>query len=342
MERATIKDLKTDAFMGREVIDTYAVRKIELKTVAADGKSGAAGKQYLSLELGDATGRIDGVMWDNVDAVSKEVAAGDVVKLKGVVGKYRDNPQVKVDLMARLAPADYKLEHFLAASGVPKPDLEAGIRMEMASVAAPPLMKLLKAFFDDPEFMRSFLDAPAAKLWHHAWLGGLAEHTLAVCRLARGAQKNYDLLDADLLITGCLLHDIGKIREFKLSTFIDYSDEGRLVGHLVLGDQMLMEKVNKIRDFPDELAKRLRHIVLAHHGEKERGSPVVPATLEALIVHHCDYMDAHAAAFTRIIKREGLQNKRWSDYVNLIDRYIYLANMDDDRKVENDGNLKLF
>jgi 3'-5' exoribonuclease len=336
MERTAIKDLKTDAFMGREVIDSYAVRKIELKALAADGR------QYLSLEFGDATGRIDGVMWDNAEPAFKEIAAGDVVKLKGVVGKFRDNPQVKVELMARVAAGDYDPAHFLAASAIPRPDLEAGIRQEMAPVANPHLAKLLKAFFGDAEFMRAFLDAPAAKLWHHAWVGGLAEHTIGVCRLARAALKNYDLLDADLLAAGCLLHDIGKIREFKTGTFIDYSDEGRLVGHLVLGDQMLLEKLNRIRDFPDELAKRLRHIVLSHHGEKERGSPVVPATLEALIVHHCDFMDAHAAAFTRIIRREGLQNKRWSDYVNLIDRYIYLANIDDDRKAEHDGSLKLF
>ena len=336
MERVSIKDLKTDAWLGKDVIDTYAVRKIELKTVAVDGK------QFCSLELGDATGRIDAVLWDKADAVFKEITAGDVVKIKGLAGKYRDNPQVKIELIAKLARGDYDPAHFLAASAVPRPDLEAGIRVETASVSQPHLAKLLKAFFGDGEFMRTFLDASAAKLWHHAWVGGLAEHTIAVCRLARAAHKNYDLLDLDLLVTGCLLHDIGKIREFTTGTFIDYSDEGRLVGHLVLGDQMLMEKIGKVRDFPDELAKRLRHIVLSHHGEKERGSPVVPATLEALIVHHCDYMDAHAAAFTRIIRREGLQNKRWSEYVNLIDRYIYLAGSDDDRKAGDDGNLKLF
>lgn len=336
MDRTSIRDLKTDALMGREVIDTYAVRKIELKTVASDGK------QFLSLEFGDATGRIDGVMWDNAEAAFKEVGTGDVVKIKGLVGKYRDSPQVKVELMAKLSPGDYDPANFLPASAVPRPDLEAGLRVEVAAVAQPQLAKLLKLFFGDPEFMRAFLDAPAAKLWHHAWVGGLAEHTIGVCRLARAALRNYDLLDADLLIAGCLLHDIGKVHEFTTGTFIDYSDEGRLVGHLVLGDQMLMEKVARFRDFPEELAKRLRHVVLSHHGEKERGSPVVPATLEALIVHHCDYMDAHAAAFTRIIRREGLQNKRWSDYVNLIDRYIYLAAVDDDRKAEGGGDLKLF
>jgi 3'-5' exoribonuclease len=335
MARVNVRELKTEGFLNQEVVDFYALRRMELKTKESDGKA------FLLLELGDASGRIDGIMWEGAGEAYKKISVGDVVQLKGVAGRYRDNPQLRVEAIRRAEPGEYQPDLFLAVSPVPRPDLEAGIREEMAAVKNPSLSKVLKAFFDDPDFMAGFLGSPAAKLWHHACIGGLAEHTLGVCRLARAAARNYGLLDPDLLLTGCLLHDIGKIREFSVTTYIDYSDEGRLLGHLVLGDQMLCERLARVKDFPQEYEKRLRHIVLSHHGEKEKGSPVVPATLEALVAHHCDYMDSHAAAFSRIIGREGAENKRWSEYVNLIDRYIYLAKPDSE--TEGTGtDLKLF
>jgi 3'-5' exoribonuclease len=319
MGHITVKQLKNPEMQGKEIIDFYALRKIELKIKESDGKS------FLSLELGDASGRIDAVLWNDADNAYKSLSPGDVAQVKAVVGKYKDNMQLRVDNIRKCEIGEYEITDYLASSSLSRKELETSLRTEITSVKTPHMSKLLKLFFDDSDFMKEFMDAPAAKLWHHAWIGGLAEHTVSVCRLARAALKNYQLLDADILITGCLLHDIGKIREFAVTTFVDYSDDGRLMGHLVLGDQMLMEKISKMKDFPEEAAKRLRHIVLSHHGEKEKGSPVVPATLEALIVHHCDFMDAHAAAFERIIRREKEGNKRWSEYVNLIDRYIYLA-----------------
>lgn len=331
MSRITISQLKTAEMQGRDLIENYALRKVEIKIKESDGKS------FLSLEVGDATGRIDAIMWNEADAVYKQISPGDVVQVKAVVGKYKDNAQLRIDNIRRCEKNEYQLADFLASSVFSRSELESSIRSEISTVKNLPLAKLLKSFFDDQDFMKEFLDAPAAKLWHHGWIGGLAEHTASVCRLARAALKNYQLLDPDILITGCLLHDVGKIREFAVSTFVNYSDDGRLMGHLVLGDQMLVERIAKIKDFPEEAAKRLRHIVLSHHGEKQKGSPVVPATLEALVVHHCDFMDAHAAAFERIIRREGGDNKRWSEYVNMIDRYIYLAG-----EGEESNNLKLF
>lgn len=331
MSRITISQLKTAEMQGKDLIDNYALRKVEIKTKESDGKS------FLSLEMGDATGRIDGIMWNEADTAYKQISPGDVVQIKAVVGKYKDNVQLRIDRIRRCERNEYALADYLTSSAISRNELEASIRAEMAGVKNTHLGKLLKLFFDDPDFMREFLEAPAAKLWHHGWIGGLAEHTVSVCRLARAAIKNYQLLDADILIAGCLLHDIGKIREFAVSTFVNYSDDGRLMGHLVLGDQMLVERMAKIKDFPEETAKRLRHIVLSHHGEKDKGSPVVPATLEALVVHHCDYLDAHAAAFERIIRREAVDNKRWSEYVNLIDRYIYLPG-----EGEETNSLKLF
>lgn len=318
MDKVYIKELKDPASQGREVISYFALRKLELRSKDSDGKP------FLSLELGDASGRMDAVLWNEAQAAFSQLAVGDVVAVKGTVTSYRDSPQLKIDNISRAEPSDFSLEHFLPQSPLSPAEREAAIRSELVGIKDPSLSKLLASFFDDQDFRHRFLTAPAAKLWHHAYLGGLAEHTLAVCRLAHAAASNYDLLDHQLLLTGALLHDIGKIPEFRVTTFIDYSDEGRLLGHIVLGDQMLKERLSRIRDFPQEKAMRLRHMLLSHHGERERGSPVTPATLEALVLHHCDYLDSHAGAFTRIIKREGGSGKRWSDYVNLIDRFIYL------------------
>lgn len=328
MAKVYVKDLKEPSWQGREVISFFALRKIELRTKDSDGK------QFLTLELGDATGRIDGVMWNDAAEAYGRLSQDDIVQVKAMVGTYREAVQLKVESMAK---ADgWRPEDFLAQSPLSPAEREAAIRAEVKSVRDPHLSKLLSQFFDDREFLDQFLSAPAAKLWHHAYVGGLAEHTAAVCRLARASAANYELLDAELLLAGCLLHDAGKVPEYKVGSYIEYSDQGRLLGHIVLGDQMLRERLARVKDFPPEKALRLRHMVLSHHGERERGSPVTPATLEALVLHHCDYLDSHAGAFTRIIRREGGKNRRWSEYVNLIDRHIYLP-----ETPEDDGQPKL-
>lgn len=318
MSKITVKELKDPSWQGREVISCFALRKVELRTKDSDGK------QFLSLELGDATGRIDGVMWNEAAEAYGRLTPGDIVQLKATVGTYREAVQLRVESISRAKEEEWRPGDFLAQSPLSQAERETAIRTEIKTVRDQHLSKLLSLFFDDREFMDRFLEAPAAKLWHHAYVGGLSEHTAAVCRLAHAASDNYELLDTDLLLAGCLVHDVGKVPEYKMGSFIDYTDQGRLLGHIVLGDQMVVERLSRIRDFPQEKAMRLRHMVLSHHGERERGSPVTPATLEALVLHHCDYLDAHAGAFTRIIRREGGQNRRWSDYVNLIDRHIYL------------------
>jgi 3'-5' exoribonuclease len=330
MAKVYVKELKDLSWQGREAISCFALRKIELRTKESDGK------QFLTLELGDATGRIDGVMWNDAAEAFGRLAQDDIVQVKATVGTYREAAQLRVESMAKARADDWRPEDFLAQSPLSPAEREAAIRSEVKTVRDPHLSKLLSQFFDDREFLGQFLAAPAAKLWHHAYVGGLAEHTAAVCRLARAAAASYDLLDADLLLAGCLLHDAGKVPEYKMGSYIEYSDQGRLLGHIVLGDQMLRERLARAKDFPPEKALRLRHMVLSHHGERERGSPVTPATLEALVLHHCDYLDSHAGAFTRIIRREGGKNRRWSEYVNLIDRYIYLP-----EPPEDDGQPKL-
>jgi 3'-5' exoribonuclease len=196
------------------------------------------------------------------------------------------------------------------------------------SVENPHLKKLLNLILEDEELTQRLKVSPAAKLWHHSYLGGLVEHTLKVVEFCEKAAELYELVNRDLLISGALLHDIGKIYTYSLSGFIDYTDEGRLLGHIVSGDELINEKIKKVEGFPQELALQLRHLILAHQGQLEFASPVVPQTLEAIILHYADEMDAKAGAFSDIINREtrqGREGKKWSDWVPLIRRYIYLG-----------------
>lgn len=198
-------------------------------------------------------------------------------------------------------------------------------RQKAQSVTNPYLQKLLSSILEDEKLAGKLKLAPGGKLWHHSYVGGLLEHTLKVVEFCEKASELYELVDRDLLVAGALIHDIGKIYSYSLSGFIDYTDEGRLLGHIVSGDELVSQKIAAIEGFPESLALELRHLVLSHQGELEFASPVVPQTLEAIILYYADEIDAKAGAFTQIIQREKSPGKKWSDWVPLIHRYIYLG-----------------
>jgi len=170
--------------------------------------------------------------------------------------------------------------------------------------------------------------APGGKLWHHSLVGGLLKHTLLVTELCEKAASMYRLVKRDLLLAGALLHDVGKLTQYKTEGFIDYTDEGRLIGHVVSGYDILSKKIEKIKDFPPSLSLQLKHLILSHQGELELASPVVPQTIEAIILHYADQMDAKADAFTRIIEKHKALGEKWSSWVPLIRRYIYAGEKD--------------
>lgn len=308
-----LSDLKVgDTFTGFAVL-----RKKELREYD--------GGKFLRLELGDRSGRIDGVVWENAALLFPNLFVGDVVKIKGYVSLYRDTPQIKVDTIALAHQGEYERKALVPASEKTTEQLIAEFKTVVTTVTQPQLRKLLDLFATDEPLLRAYAAAPAAKLWHHAYEGGLLEHTLQVVQICDFAARLYAVVERDLLIAGALLHDIGKVRSYQLSTLIDFTDEGRLVGHINTGDQIVCEKIKQIPDFPENLALRLRHLIIAHQGELQLGSPVVPQTAEAFVLHYADELDAKLGALTRIITRERGQGKTWSDYVRLIDRYIYLG-----------------
>jgi uncharacterized domain HDIG len=185
------------------------------------------------------------------------------------------------------------------------------------------LQELLNAFFQDEKTADLFKRAPAAKGFHHIYLGGLLEHTLSVVRLLEKVAEHYPNLNKDMLIAGGILHDIGKIYEFSYDQLIDYSDEGRLIGHIVMGVEMLDKKIAAIPDFPPKLSLELRHLLLSHHGEFEFGSPKRPKTLEALVVHYIDDLDAKLNAFETFVADSTNADSDWTTYNRFFERFLY-------------------
>jgi 3'-5' exoribonuclease len=244
--------------------------------------------------------------------------------MEGRVQSYRNALQVSI-LSARpcdlesVDPSDY-----LPASTLDTDTMFAELTTFIDTVKLEPARKLLDAFFHDEKTATLFRRAPAAKGFHHGYLGGLLEHTLSVVKLLDRMAAHYPELDRDLLIAGGMLHDIGKIHELTYDNMIAYSDEGRLVGHLVIGVEMLDEKIASIEDFPARLALDLRHIILSHHGEFEYGSPKRPKTMEALVVHFMDDLDAKLNAFKSFVAADAANtDSEWTSYNRFFERYLY-------------------
>lgn len=309
-----VKDLKP----GKEVTEFFVLRKQEIRDTVD-------GKRFLKLELGDRTGRIDGVVWDNADQIYESAQAGDVVKIKALVTTYKEMPQLKVEKLRKAKEEEIDLSDFLPASERDLDSLYDEFEEAVSSIQNPHLRSLLELLLKDSSVMEKLKVTPGGKLWHHAYIGGLLQHTLRVAQVCEKAASMYELVDRDLLITGALVHDIGKISSYSARGFFDYTDEGRLIGHIVSGNELIDRKIQMIEDFPSELALRLKHLILSHQGQLEFASPVVPKTLEAIILHYADDLDAKADAFSHIIKTQKSRGKKWSDWVNLINRYIYLG-----------------
>jgi len=203
------------------------------------------------------------------------------------------------------------------------------LRSEIGRIKNPHLKDLLNAFSDDPEFMALFKKAPAAKGVHHVYIGGLLEHTLELVTLCRDIIRHYPDADADLLVTGAILHDAGKVYELGYKKSIDYTDEGRLIGHILLGFKLVEEKIRKLNGFPKDLAMLLEHIIISHQGRYEWGSPKRPKTLEALILHYLDEMNAKIKSFKETFEKgkndtENAEDQTgWSSYNRIFERFLY-------------------
>ena len=270
-------------------------------------RTGRDGGRYFALTLQDHTGQIEARMWEIDEA--GEFDAGDVVKVLGEVNRFNEKLQIKVKKIRRAAEGEYDLGDFVPRSQRDIAEMWTELEGWAASLRDPDLKALVETFLNDAEIAAALKQAPAAKSMHHAWMGGLLEHILSLMGLCELAAQHYPNIDRDLLLTGVMLHDIGKLRELSWGTSFDYTLEGQLLGHITIGIGMIEKKIAAIPNFP--AAKRLlvEHLVLSHHGEYEFGSPKLPMTPEAILLSALDDVEAKMQAMRNEFGRDAAAGK---------------------------------
>jgi len=286
-----------------------------------------SGKAFLIVGLEDKTGELDARVFDNVDAADALFAPGDYLLVEGGVISFHGKPQVVIERAEKLDPepldpAEFTPAHPEEPRG-PGGSAPGQLRELAERIGDPNLRQLVLSFLDEPEIAEGLRTAPAAKGVHHAYKGGLAEHILSVAKLVNRLVDHYPAADRDLAVAGALLHDISKIGELGRDKNWEYTDEGRLVGHLVMAAQRIHEKTSRIPGFPPLLSQHLTHIVLSHHGTPEWGSERLPLTLEAFLVHMADTIDSRMASFLEAMQRDQSGNEHWTELLRLHDRPMW-------------------
>ena len=281
-----------------------------------------SGEPYLSLLLGDRTGELDAKMWDNVGDVLDTFQRDDFVKVKGLYQIFQNRPQLTIHKMMRVLDCDVDFADYFPASKRDPMEMFAELRGIVAGIGNPHLRSLLEAFLDDEPLARMYRTAPAAKHVHHAFLGGLLEHVLSVCELCRMTAKHYSYIDLDLLLTGAILHDIGKVAELTYDRSFGYSTEGQLLGHIIIGLRFLHDKLQRFPDFPPKLRILVEHLILSHHGEMEFGSPKVPQFAEAMLLHHLDNLDSKMECMRNMVDNDRHVEGVWTGYSSSLDRAV--------------------
>jgi 3'-5' exoribonuclease len=316
----TTKILIADLPEGRKVTSYFVATDVEPAT-------DRNGRSFLRIKLRDASGEVKAIHFDADDRVVEQLRSGDVVRVSGtysVHDKYGE--QFQITSLSVLEPGEYDIGTLVPVSPVPLDELVSRLRELVASVRSPSLHALLARALDPGhEPGATFAVVPAAVRNHHAYRHGLLEHSLIVAEVAGAVAERFASVNRDLAVTGALLHDIGKVSSYSTDPMAPgFTDAGRLHGEIVIGHDIVRGLVEQIPGFPDELATQLRHIVVSHHGEREKGSPVSPATREAVIVHFCDDMTARLAAVDEIAARTS-DDARWSAWCNMLAGYTYLA-----------------
>jgi 3'-5' exoribonuclease len=311
MEKIFIRDLVSN----QTVSTTFLVKSKELR-----GKK--TGGQFALITLGDKSGDIIGQWWDNFEDTIETFDRDDIVFVRGLVNSYRNHLQISIHRMRLCQSHEIDLAHYFPTT---KFDVDAmfaeliGIIREFDN---PYLRQLLENIFADENTVRKFKKAPAAKTMHHPYLGGLLEHTLSLVKLCRKIGEHYDGLDIDLLQTGAVLHDFGKIDELSYERGFGYTNDGQMIGHLVMETILVSDQIKQIPGFPEDLRRHLLHLLLAHHGKLEYGSPKLPVTPEALMLAYLDDLDSKIEAMQRLIAEPHTAGD-WSRISPMFERPIY-------------------
>lgn len=270
------------------------------------------GNSYLTLKLMDRSGEIEGRVWERAEELGEGFEKNDFVRVRGQGTLYQGKVQIRVQDIARVDEKRVAAEDFLPKSRSDPEVMAEELMTILRGIKNPHLLALAESFFADQLFMDLFKRAPAGKSIHHPYLGGLLEHTLSLLKLILKVVENYQGIDTDLLLIGGFLHDIGKIHEFSFDRAVEYTDRGQLLGHLVMEIEIVNEKIKAIADFPEELGMLVKHMIVSHHGSLEFGSPKLPQTLEALILHYLDDLDGKIQSIQSLLEKE--QASRWTSF----------------------------
>jgi 3'-5' exoribonuclease len=306
---------------GESVDELYLVSDKQLR-------ANRQGNLYLHLELRDKTGSVGARLWNASEMLARTFEPGDYLHVRGKIQVFQGALQMILSHVEVVDPVQVEPSEFLPQSSQDVTRLTARLRQLLLGMTNPHLRALAECFLIDEEFLHKFTTAPAGIKNHHAYHAGLLEHVVTLLNIADLISGLYPEIDRDLLITGIFLHDIGKIDELSYDRAFGYTDEGQLLGHLVMGVVLLREKVKRTSDltgepFPPELMLRLEHMIVSHHGSYEFGSPKLPMTPEAVALHYLDNLDAKIHSFTREIRDDPGRESNWTPYHQSLGRRLY-------------------
>lgn len=292
-----------------------------------DLRSTRSGSEFLSTELGDKTASLSANIWEGFFELASKGRVGDVVKVAGTVEEYQGTLQIRVSSI-RLAKPDDNVspKDFLPKSKRELKEMQDEFNKRINANSNKFLKKLLKQIFNDDTFER-FCTVPAGKAWHHAYIHGLIEHTLEIIKICELMCEFHPDLNKDLLVAGAMLHDLGKIEELSFDSAFEYTDKGKLIGHIVIASNLVRDEVKKISGFPQELENNLIHLILSHQGKLEHASPVVPKTAEAIALYQADELSAKVNAYKNVIDTEIRAGSNWTRYIQLAETDLYKSNL---------------
>jgi 3'-5' exoribonuclease len=302
----------TDLLSEQNITTFFLVHEKEVRNTRE-------GRAYLRLELGDRSGTIEARMWEQFETAAKDIQRDDFVKVQARVEVYRNRPQLAVQQLRLAKPEEIDLADYLPHTTADVDKMFGELRGYAESISNPWLKKLALAILGDPETARCYKRAPAAKVMHHAYLGGLLEHVISLCGMARRVAAHYPELDVDLLVTACMLHDVGKLEELCYERAIGYTTPGQLLGHIVMELETVTRAIDKIEGFPAPLKTVVQHLLISHHGQYEFGSPKLPMIREAMVFHYLDDLDSKLAA-VRVALATPSGDDEWSAYSSALGR----------------------
>lgn len=331
--RKLLNQLDLNTLSKNDQVNHFLViRKIELRSTRA-------GKDFLSTELGDKTASLNASIWEGFAEIAAKGKTGDVVKVTGTIEEYQGALQIRIASVKLATAADnVSPKDFLPESKRNLEEMKKEFNQIIKSISDVHLSNLTKQVFSVERF-EMFCNAPAGKSWHHAYIHGLLEHTLEIIKICELMCEFHNELNRDLLIAGAMLHDVGKIEELSFDSSFDYTDKGKLVGHIVIVSNLVRDEIKTIPGFPVELENNLVHLILSHQGKLEHASPVVPKTVEAIALYQADELSAKVNAYKNALNSEIRGDSNWTRYIPLADTDLHKHNVTPEKKEKINKSL---